>query len=1727
MVDMMNRNTLKILLSLMFIVTFIITNSTINEATNRTTPEVSGIEYSGNSGGLKTVFGGLSEVKVDYKIKLKLVGDKFSASYKNKEYTYTLCSTKYVAGTDQNIDSFAASTEADLEKYTTDWTTVAGYIKQAMDNNNITSVVEQAYPRGSTSYDDWITDLFNSNKVASTKTIYGCLFTNLSIKSNPKEGFAGWEYKDINLTRYFEESSEKKSENYNVVSNNGAFDLRAYCIYKIGMKVSGGPVVNSMDTYLNYLPKYIREYRMDNKFGNFSVDSIASTIKKTVDDNLDGVPSLAGSPNFRSFLRYYLHSPDPAPGLDLDQTMAKYVGRIVEITSSLSPAWLGKTGHIFRRVQYQTINGDIKPDEGKVDLTIEYIDTDDNNKVLHSIPAKIGAGKVDLSIPANKGTSKDYEVSGEGLSYTVPAIEPIYETKSMKLEPGKEVTNSPFLIDSTLQSGTKYTLKVYLKKNTAKLNIIYMDGGNNTEMGRVTGLDIPSMTGGSIKVNSDNTVSGNDTSYLDATKIAGFKSKLEGKAVKEMKIVKVGGTPTTVQASVIPNVTIETGKTYDLTLTYNTIDFELSVVYKFFLDGTEKTAERYEVKLDASKSILMKPFSIKKGDAVLHAPYYGPNPKTSSWTCFFNDAQRAEYTSTLARFDGYIFKDMYIAKFNASDTEITPKVAIGANAPYGVNMEAINDANVKKVQIVFEFKKFSKNVQLTYKFFQGNVEETDKQVKITYDTQFESRYTIFANRYNLSIDSGIDTPRVSYSQWYSDLKTEEKAELALKKPANWGEYSFSKMEFVKTSASGAVTTTPITGKNYTVPAVLGTNETHNFVVYMTRAGGDTALLNVVYKLSSGTTLKTVPNVIIPVATNTYVGVSENIPTVLGNKVYDQSKITDILDRITGKSISSLTLTPGSFSGTTQVGPLNIVRNTTYTLTITYLDKLVEPSTAGLVFIPHRVTSWTKENVDVTVKVTPSTKTDGVCWYDDVCTTKASAACSTHGAGRGLHYYPCPSGSYRYCSHGNSSSHVTNDCDGPPSTCSHGRTGSHDIMTNGVKTGTCAGPARTCSHGYTGYHVISRCSGPFDRCTHGKTSSSCNDNSHGNNCSHGNSSPKGTTSDGREYCNISHNNVAVKVADNGIAVKLINNAGANLSVRDFNRGTANTTSKVTVTNRTTLYGIGSYTYNTTGNTCSSTAGIAGTHKLATNQATGTSGEYLIDKEPPEITVTGNPNRWTNQDVTLNISITDTGGSGVDSAASTVTVYKVGNATQTAFTQTGVYTGAAHTLNFRESGIYRIDIVGKDNAKWLVDPGSTNKYDPNYIEGEPNSSRQSVMVYIDKKAPVINYLMTDSGFTWANGRWEITQESIDNGNDRIKVQIEDQNWAYQNSLSGINTQTYTWKNANKVPISGYENKVIASGSILMPDVVKQGGRGILEITATDVAGNKTISAIEFGSGGSGPTTNPGVVPYNPKTGNDAPELTNPSEPVKQPAIEIFVIGFVPKTEDVGATLAITKVYDIKWGSTKITPTQPAYPTTMAVYQNEISDAIGLGYRVDFRMNTIGYGKDNGDSVEITVDLYGKVGSAYKKLNLTVPGETALGRYKSFKYVKGSSSNPSSFIQWITKTASVGHRIGTEVTQYNSLEFNYFIPATAKFTYDSSTPFTGSEIAVVFSEIKLNKNGTTALGMNYTPRAGWTRTGEMETTVYGKKKNSVGVNGQVFWYDIKNTALTDIGGGETQRN
>lgn len=445
---------------------------------------------------------------------------------------------------------------------------------------------------------------------------------------------------------------------------------------------------------------------------------------------------------------------------------------------------------------------------------------------------------------------------------------------------------------------------------------------------------------------------------------------------------------------------------------------------------------------------------------------------------------------------------------------------------------------------------------------------------------------------------------------------------------------------------------------------------------------------------------------------------------------------------------------------------------------------------------------------------------------------------------------------------------------------------------------------------------------------------------------------------------------------------------------------------------------------------------------------------------------------------------------------------------------------------KDGIYRLKADANDAVIYNTETAGRElyKYDATYPNAKITFPEASYVVDPMGNGKRIEYICDKSN--------KITVEVSDNLSGVSKVEYaitrDTQNPGVWQKLYNINgtdiTTTEDMRDKASVDIYFQDNQVWKNLKY---------GNWYLHLKVTDRAGNVLMVS---GNGVQPPPT------PTPDT-NPSISITQIEEGIRTKtydSIKVFVnkAGDDEYDDKTVSELKITKVLDIKWQNL----IQNIYVQEMAVYNNKVPGKIKLGYRVNFELDTIGFGSHGGDVVTICGRHFIKASDGFKEVDVYIPQD----KYGT-KYVKATDAEPSKFIQLIRNSGkdSEYFKIKNASIEQYTWSFGYFIRPDAKFVRkDLGAPdvldISISSQAKYFIDPKINpellvafeiyarkvySNPDAVRVLDYTHKEDqWANASD--STTYGNKKSSntniinKGINhGEVFWYDIQNTVIDDL--------
>lgn len=187
--------------------------------------------------------------------------------------------------------------------------------------------------------------------------------------------------------------------------------------------------------------------------------------------------------------------------------------------------------------------------------------------------------------------------------------------------------------------------------------------------------------------------------------------------------------------------------------------------------------------------------------------------------------------------------------------------------------------------------------------------------------------------------------------------------------------------------------------------------------------------------------------------------------------------------------------------------------------------------------------------------------------------------------------------------------------------------------------------------------------------------------------------------------------------------------------------------------------------------------------AGNTKTITSGYYRIDKTQPSVSFSPNSRDWGNSNVSVSISMSDSGGSGFKQ-------HRYRTETNGSWGSWSSWsTSSSRSISFSSNGSYRIQVEAQDNA------GNTRSATSGYFR-------------IDKTGPTVS-VTPDQQTSWGNSNIPITIKVSDSGGSslyRWRVRYETNgswgSWSsYQTSTSY--NETLTTEGNRRVQVEAYDN------------------------------------------------------------------------------------------------------------------------------------------------------------------------------------------------------------------------------------------------------------------------------------------------------------------------------------
>lgn len=232
-----------------------------------------------------------------------------------------------------------------------------------------------------------------------------------------------------------------------------------------------------------------------------------------------------------------------------------------------------------------------------------------------------------------------------------------------------------------------------------------------------------------------------------------------------------------------------------------------------------------------------------------------------------------------------------------------------------------------------------------------------------------------------------------------------------------------------------------------------------------------------------------------------------------------------------------------------------------------------------------------------------------------------------------------------------------------------------------------------------------------------------------------------------------------------------------------------------------------------------------------------------------------------------------------------------------------------------------------------------------------------------------------------------------------------------------------------------------------------------------------------------------------------------------------------------LRATTVYDYDWKKYFIKendqPTELVNngirTADMPIYANKESKVIKLGYGVDYKIDTMGF-DDTNDKIHITVSYFALDDrKTLHPVDIYIPDNK--GNYS--KLDSKSTYNSTMKDIWLDANFKGPFESDNTQTTYNTWKFNFYVPYSAKIVSNKESyneikdNSFKNKLVVVFDIEGVKEDGRI---LNYTSKENAWSLGD--GTIYGSSypsKNDLigrGMNrGEMFWYDLRNTALDDI--------
>lgn len=444
------------------------------------------------------------------------------------------------------------------------------------------------------------------------------------------------------------------------------------------------------------------------------------------------------------------------------------------------------------------------------------------------------------------------------------------------------------------------------------------------------------------------------------------------------------------------------------------------------------------------------------------------------------------------------------------------------------------------------------------------------------------------------------------------------------------------------------------------------------------------------------------------------------------------------------------------------------------------------------------------------------------------------------------------------------------------------------------------------------------------------------------------------------------------------------------------------------------------------------------------------------------------------------------------------------------------------------------IAESNGKWL------------YFDGIGDNITDTIKITINPK----NYI-NSLYFNKEKNRYE---RSSDRGSvlsfnvtDASSSQIKDVKVQYKTTGGyGITKTLAAYSKEANVKTKGVDVNIPS-------EVLENGGNVEIKIWATNYDGDETDGKVYI-SGKTAKETLNVFINTTPNT-NVVPDIKGKNESLinNNGTINTDVLLEIGegKTSNKETALKLTKVYDTKWTQT----TNKYDASNMAIYYNSLNDTIGLGYKVSFSLDSIGYGtdyfiKDNklySDILLCQMKFFMKVNNKYEEV---VPFVEEQGQYvmcaysNKYRQLK-MQANPS-----INNDDAIGLNSLVKNGDKVTWNFSYFLPSNTKFKSKNDLEgnyVTEGEILVqmdaelykyysVSDDSSLVKNGQYNDSRHlYTLRENrWTNKAlNKEENIGGVTIKNIKVKlrdivdttkGLVFWYDSIKNATFDITGSKS---